>query len=99
MQSLVEEGTELPDVVAPNLAEAKQGFVQTHPSFEWTSFQGYARSVFHKLQGAWSEQRWEEARPYETDQLFHTVHNEPLVFMIQGFCVLQKHCTMSTMDI
>jgi hypothetical protein len=68
----VEEGTRLPDVVAPDLTESRRRFEERYPELNWEKLEQYARSVFVRLQEAWSRQAWKEARPFETDALFHT---------------------------
>jgi hypothetical protein len=68
----VEEGTRLPDAIAPDLTESLRGFEARYPGFDWEQLEQYARSVFIRLQEAWSRQSWKEARPFETDALFHT---------------------------
>ena len=40
------------------------------PDLDLGAFKDRVSAIFHKLQEAWSEQRWELARPYETDALF-----------------------------
>ncbi|MCO5167969.1 MAG: TIM44-like domain-containing protein [Planctomycetes bacterium] len=65
-----EEGTELPDVVDPRLAEHEAALRARDPAFAWPAFDAYARRVFLKLQAAWTAGSWEQARPYETDHLY-----------------------------
>ena len=69
-QSGVEPGTYAPTVVDPELAVASRQLLARHPGFSMGDFQERVRTVFLALQHAWSEQRWEEARPHETDALF-----------------------------
>lgn len=68
----VEEGTHLPDVVAPDLEESRLRFEEHHPGFDWEKLERHARSIFMRLQEAWSQKSWKEARPFESDALFHT---------------------------
>ena len=54
---------------------------QRYPGFDWTAFEGHARRVFLALQAAWTARSWQQARPFETDPLFHShrFHLESLV--------------------
>lgn len=77
----VEEGTNLPDVVDPDLDEARRTFEARYPGFDWKALGLYAQDVFLRLQAAWTAQRFEAARPYETDALYqtHRYHLDDLV--------------------
>ncbi len=66
----IEAGTDLPTVADPGLASAQRALRARHPEFQWTNFRNRAAELFLKIQTAWSEGRWELARPYETDFLF-----------------------------
>lgn len=66
----VEPGTRAPSVKDPDLAPRLRALVNRHPDWSTPAFEQRAVDVFHKLQRAWSEQRWETARPYQTDALF-----------------------------
>ena len=66
----IESGTRLPSVRAPDLAPRLRKLVTRHPDWSTADFEQRAIEVFRKLQGAWSSQRWETARPYQTDALF-----------------------------
>lgn len=68
----VEPGTRLPTRTAPDLSVQARAFTTRHPGFTWPAFNQTVETIFHKLQQAWSEQRWELARPLETDALFQT---------------------------
>ena len=68
----VEPGTRLPTRTAPDLSLQARALTTRHPGFTWPAFNQTVEAVFHKLQQAWSEQRWELARPLETDALFQT---------------------------
>jgi hypothetical protein len=63
---LAEAGTDLPTLVDP----AFPGNKETHKEIDWAAFEARARHIFIELQAAWSERRWERARPYETDAMF-----------------------------
>jgi predicted lipid-binding transport protein (Tim44 family) len=66
----VEPGTRLPSVKDPALGPKLRALVNRHPDWSTPEFEQRAVDVFHKLQRAWSDQRWETARPYQTDALF-----------------------------
>jgi predicted lipid-binding transport protein (Tim44 family) len=66
----VEAGTELPIVLAPDLAAQVRAFQARHADFEWEGFRARVIEVFERIQRAWSDGKWEEARPFETDFLF-----------------------------
>lgn len=68
----IEPGTRLRTVVDPNLAVQVRALTTRHPGFSWEAFNQTAERIFLKLQEAWSTQRWELARPYQTDALFQT---------------------------
>lgn len=67
-----ESGTDLATVVSPTLAEDRRGFLARHAQFSWEAFEAQVRETFLALQKAWSDQSWEQARPFETDSLFST---------------------------
>ncbi len=66
----VEPGTRDPSVVAPDLAAKHRALVSRHPDWNDAAFRDRVRTVFGKLQAAWSAGKWETARPYQTDALF-----------------------------
>lgn len=66
----MEEGTLLPTRFHPQLGARREAFMTRYPNFDWQAFLARAEHIFRALQEAWSEQKWEQARPYETDNLF-----------------------------
>ena len=66
----VEPGTRAPTVKHPQLPSRRRAFQARHPDFDWSGFKARVVHIFGELQQAWSTQRWERARPYETDPLF-----------------------------
>lgn len=66
----VEVGTDLPLVLAPDLPAQLRAFQARHPEFRWEGFRSRVTEVFTRIQQAWSDGKWEKARPYETDFLF-----------------------------
>ena len=69
---VAEQGTNYPTVVDPELSAAAQAFKSAHPEFETEQFKSRVAEIFLNLQSAWSSQKWEQARPFETDALFQT---------------------------
>ncbi|MCK6596786.1 MAG: TIM44-like domain-containing protein [Bdellovibrionaceae bacterium] len=67
---IIEEGTQLPTLRDPQIDISVKEFFPVRDELE------YARKrfeeVFLNLQKAWSEQKWELARPFETDALFQS---------------------------
>jgi predicted lipid-binding transport protein (Tim44 family) len=47
------------------------------PKFSSDAFLGWCREVFLKIQQAWSDRKWEEIRPFESNELF-SQHNAQL---------------------
>ncbi len=66
----VEKGTSLPTRYHPQLAQKLAQFKTQHPAFSEAEFSQQARQIFITLQEAWTNQKWELARPLETDHLF-----------------------------
>ncbi|MFN7144695.1 MAG: TIM44-like domain-containing protein [Myxococcota bacterium] len=66
----VEVGTNHPLVVAPDLPAQLRAFQARHPELSWEELRARIVEVFTRVQEAWSEGKWERARPYETDFLF-----------------------------
>ena len=57
----------------PRLGPETRAFVARHPDFSQRGFQERVTAVYMHLQSAWSDGRWEEARPYVTDPMFQTL--------------------------
>lgn len=66
----VEEGTQLPTVIHPELGRRREEFLTRHPDFSWPEFCRKASGIFLKLQQGWSERNVHLCRPHETDVLF-----------------------------
>lgn len=67
-----EVGTDLPTRMQPNFEQKRKEFMVRHPDFAWPEFEKRIRHTFEQLQAAWSQGKWELARPFETDHLFST---------------------------
>lgn len=65
-----EVGTELPTVYDPGLQTNLEILRGQDPSFSAQALEQHAERTFLALQQAWSEGRWEKARPLESDYLF-----------------------------
>lgn len=66
----VEEGTNLPLVLAPDLSAQVRAMQARHPELAWPALKQRIVEIFLRIQEAWSEGKWELARPFETDFLF-----------------------------
>jgi len=65
-----EVGTNDPTVFQVGLMEKMALYKQRYPDFTEEGFKQRVKQVFVGLQQAWTDQKWEKARPFETDQLF-----------------------------
>jgi hypothetical protein len=71
LQSDSEEvGTDLPTQYARDFEEQFALYQKSHPEFALPAFIARASEIFVTIQRAWSERKWEVARPYESDRLF-----------------------------
>ena len=68
----VEKGTRLPTLFQPELQQWFVDFKTKSPAFNESAFSERVINIFNTLQQAWTTQKWELARPYETDHLFQT---------------------------
>lgn len=67
-----EMGTDRPTRFHHDLMNQIIGFKERYPEFDMTRFTGRVTFIFILLQKAWSDMKWELARPYETDALFQS---------------------------
>src|SRR6185295_14014547 len=65
-ETVPEVGTEYPTLYDPELGNAEKALFKSQPDFNQQKFEARARTVFLELQKAWSDRRWERARPFET---------------------------------
>lgn len=65
-----EYGATVPTVRSENLPTAYRSLTQRHPNFNLQDFSNRVQYIFNNLQSAWSNDRWEDVRPYETDYMF-----------------------------
>lgn len=69
-QDVPEEGTGFPTLYQPDFQSARQRFMEQNPGFSWPRTKERFGQIFTALQEAWSTLRWDQARPYETDNIF-----------------------------
>lgn len=70
----LEIGTDMPTERSASLLADLAGLKERDPGFEQEAFLELARQTFLTLQQAWTEMKWEKARPLETDDLFQQHH-------------------------
>jgi DNA-directed RNA polymerase subunit RPC12/RpoP len=68
----VEKGTDRPTLYQPDLQNKLAAFKEKYPDFDLQSFYDRVKHIFMALQQAWSRQKWELVRPYESDNLFQS---------------------------
>jgi predicted lipid-binding transport protein (Tim44 family) len=67
-----EEGTDSPTRYQFGFDTARRELTARDPGFSWPQLEARMRYIFMELQQAWTEMRWERARPFETDNVFQT---------------------------
>ena len=65
-----EAGTDMPTLVDGSLEQDLAKLISADPEFSLQGVEQHARHTFLTLQQAWTEGRWELARPLESDFLF-----------------------------
>lgn len=70
---------------------------QTDPMFSAEDFMAWSKEVFVKLQTAWMDRKWEEIRPFESNELFEQ-HREQLQYLIDKnqINVMERICVRHT---
>ena len=78
-----------------NSVEAK--IREIDPMFSAEDFMSYSREVFVKLQTAWMDKKWEEIRPFESNELFEQ-HRQQLQYLIDNnqTNMMEKICVRYT---
>ena len=78
-----------------NSVEAK--IREIDPMFSAENFMAYSREVFVKLQTAWMDKKWEEIRPFESNELFEQ-HRQQLQYLIDNnqTNMMEKICVRYT---
>jgi uncharacterized Zn finger protein (UPF0148 family) len=71
-QDVPEQGTDDPTVFQPDLSARKAEFLAANATYDHNRTINRFREVFLALQQAWTDQRWDRARAYETDNIFQT---------------------------
>ncbi len=66
------DGTAPPTAIDARLASEKRAFLARDPSFSFQAFEKDCVRTYLALQQAWTEKKFEDARPYESDAIFQT---------------------------
>jgi predicted lipid-binding transport protein (Tim44 family) len=69
-QDVPEVGTDWPTIYQAHFNTVRQRFLAMNPDFSWPRLDGRIRHIFLELQAAWTERRWEKARPFASDSFF-----------------------------
>jgi uncharacterized Zn finger protein (UPF0148 family) len=67
-----EEGTDWPTVKQPKVDDRMRQLLAQDPELSWDALNQRLGLIFQELQVAWSNRRWERARPYVSDSIFQT---------------------------
>jgi len=65
-----EVGTDWPTIYQPDFAAKRQRFLALNTDFSWPKMHERVQFTFLQVQAAWTEQKWEKARPFVSDSLF-----------------------------
>ena len=67
------------------------------PMFSAENFMAFSKEVFIKLQAAWTDRKWEEIRPFESNELFEQ-HKQQLQYLIDNnqTNMMEKICVRYT---
>lgn len=78
-----------------NNVEAK--IREIDPMFSAENFMAFSKEVFIKLQNAWMERKWEDIRPFESNELFEQ-HREQLQYLIDNnqINIMERICVRHT---
>jgi predicted lipid-binding transport protein (Tim44 family) len=69
-----EVGTDWPTVYQRDFEKRRQQFLALNADFHWQRLIERIQHSFLELQGAWSDLKWERARPYVSDSLFQMLN-------------------------
>ena len=69
-----EVGTDWPTVYQRDFEKHRQQFLALNPAFHWERLVARIGHIFIELQGAWSDLKWERARPFVSDSLFQMLN-------------------------
>lgn len=84
-------------LVQDNTSSVEAKIREIDPMFSAENFMAYSREVFVKLQTAWMEKKWEEIRPFESNELFEQ-HRQQLQYLIDNnqTNMMEKICVRYT---
>ncbi|MCA9493160.1 MAG: Tim44 domain-containing protein [Myxococcales bacterium] len=68
-----EPSVAVPIVEAGDLRQRLMELRAAHPDVSMARFEERVRTIYRELQSAWSEARWERARPFCTDRVFQNL--------------------------
>lgn len=88
-----------------NTSSVEAKIRETDPNFSAENFMSFAKEVFVKLQTAWMDRKWEEIRPFESNELFEQ-HRQQLQYLIdknqinmmERICVRHTHLNSFRQD-
>ena len=83
--------------VTDNTSSVEAKIREIDPMFSAEDFMAYSREVFIKLQTAWMDKKWEEIRPFESNELFEQ-HRQQLQYLIDNnqTNMMEKICVRHT---
>lgn len=83
--------------VTDNTSSVEAKIREIDPMFSAEDFMAYSREVFIKLQTAWMDKKWEEIRPFESNELFEQ-HRQQLQYLIDNnqTNMMEKICVRYT---
>ena len=85
------------NVIPDNTKLVEDKIRQIDPMFSAEDFMAWSKEVFVKLQTAWMDRKWEEIRPFESNELFEQ-HREQLQYLIDKnqINVMERICVRHT---
>ena len=87
----------IPTTDVDNTNSVEEQIRQIDPMFSAENFMAFAKEVFVKLQTAWMERKWEDIRPFESNELFEQ-HSKQLQYLIDAnqINMMEKICVRHT---
>ncbi len=80
-----------------NTKAVEEQIKQIDPMFSAENFMSFGKEVYIKLQNAWMDRKWEEIRPFESNELFEQ-HRQQLQSLIDAnqINVMERICVRHT---